>query len=511
MFFRGGVYLMRISALKKMGFLLSLVLIGFFIGIMISTEFNLLPWLKGERYYYEADKSSNNYKEYSKAFIEAANKVKSSVVNIYTEKIIKSRIIEDPFFDLFNDEFFKRFFDIPEYSHKPQEREFKVTYLGSGFIVNPEGYILTNSHVVKDADNIKVKLINGKIYEAKLVGLDEKSDIAVLKIENNGDLSWAKLGDSDRIEVGEWVVAVGNPFGLSHTVTAGIVSALGRSSMHIIPEGYEDFIQTDVAINTGNSGGPLINLNGDVIGINTAIYSRTGTYMGIGFAIPINMAKKVMMDLITKGEVERGYLGVYIQDVTPEIALKLGLSENTRGVLISEVISNSPSYKAGLKQGDVILSFNGKKVSDASQLRNIVANTSIGERVEIEFIRDGKKKSVYVTIEKQPSDIQTSKLIPKGRAEDKNLGISVSNITDDLRKEYSLDPSEKGVVIIEIEAGGYADNSGLKAGDIIIEIDRNAIDDVKDFERVMKSQSSSSTFLFLIKRGSHYLYLVVKK
>jgi len=328
------------------------------------------------------------------SFVELYNNVKPAVVNISTITTLK-RYREfyqnpfggkDSFWDFFGEDFFNRFFgDTPG---------LKQRSLGSGFIINKDGYILTNYHVA-NADEIDVKLINGKKFKAKVIGKDSKTDMALIKIDTWQDLPFVKLGDSDKLEIGEWVVAIGNPFGLEHTLTVGIVSAKGR----VIGAGpYDNFIQTDASINPGNSGGPLINMNQEVIGINTAIIMGG---QGIGFAIPINLAKEILPQLKSRGKVIRGYLGVLIQKVTPELAESFGLRED-KGALVTEVIKGSPAESAGIKQGDIILEFEGKKINNISELPRIVAKTEVGKKVEIKIFRNYKEISLFVIIKKMP-------------------------------------------------------------------------------------------------------------
>ncbi|HON57534.1 MAG TPA: Do family serine endopeptidase, partial [bacterium] len=392
----------------KKKYALLFIVIGIIIGLGISIKMNWTNGINANNYYVEEKNEKPDYKQLSNAFIEAAKRVSPATVYIYTEQVQhQTRSLRrhpffgenDPFREFFGDDFLERFFGgIPEEEQRRQS-------LGSGIIVSQNGYVITNNHVVENADKIKVKLLDdAKEYDAKLIGADKKSDIAILKIEgSNKNFPFAKLGDSDKLEVGEWVIAIGNPFGFSHTVTAGIVSALGRNlgiSM------YEDFIQTDCSINPGNSGGPMINLNGSVIGINTAIYSRTGGNQGIGFAIPINMVKKIMVDLIEKGVVRRGYLGVSISDVSEAIAEKFGLDKNTRGALVSQVFRNSPADRGGIKEGDIIVEFDGVKITDSNRLKNTVANTPIGKAVKIKVYRDGSEKILEIKITEQPGNME---------------------------------------------------------------------------------------------------------
>lgn len=352
-------------------------IIGLVIGLGISSKFgfNSDGYAKDITISKEAvDILTKN----NQAMVEVVAAVKPSVVNISSTKTIRRRGMPSPFF---NDPFFKRFFG-DEFRSFEMPKEYKQSGLGSGVIVDKDGYILTNNHVVKGADEIKVKLSDEREFKGKVIGVDPKTDLAVIKIDSN-HLPVIKLGDSDKLQVGETVIAIGNPFGLSHTVTSGIVSATGRANVGIAD--YEDFIQTDAAINPGNSGGALVNVRGELVGINTAIFSTTGGYQGIGFAIPSNMTKVVMDSLIKKGKVIRGWLGVTIQPLTPDLAKQFNLKDK-KGVLVADVVEDSPAEKTGIERGDVIVEFDGKKVDDVTDLRNMVANTLPNEEVPIKLI-----------------------------------------------------------------------------------------------------------------------------
>ncbi len=371
--------------------------------------------------------------------------------------------------------------------------------LGSGFIIDKEGYIFTNNHVVKDADEIKVTLLNQKEYTAKIIGSDPKTDIALIKIDREDDLPTVKLGDSEKIEVGEWVMAIGNPFGLSHTVTVGVVSAKGRT----IGSGpYDDYIQTDASINRGNSGGPLINTAGEVIGINTAIMAgNTGGSIGIGFAIPINMAKQILEDLKTKGSVTRGWLGVLIQKITPEMADSFGLP-NTDGALVGDVVKDSPAYKAGIERGDVIVEFDGKNVPSMEDLPRIVAATKPEKEVSVFVIRGGKREEFRVTIDK----LKDSREMVDVASE--KLGLNVQEITPELAENLKLDSSE-GVLVADVEFGSSASEAGIRRGDVILEINRKEIKNLKDYGDMVKGIKKKDNLLFLIKRGNGTIFIAV--
>ncbi len=425
-------------------------------------------------------------------------------VNISTTKTVKTGMRrfgtpfhgpDDPFRDFFGDDFLRRFFgDIPE-------REFKQQSLGSGFVIDKEGYILTNNHVVENADEIKVKTHNTKEYDAEIVGRDPKTDLALIKIKDlkNG-LTVATLGDSDELLVGEWVIAIGNPFGLQETVTTGIVSAKWRK----IGQGpYEDFIQTDASINPGNSGGPLFNMDGQVVGVNTMIYSPSGGNIGIGFAIPINLAKNIVRQLKDRGRVIRGWLGVVVQTVTPDLAESFGLDEGT-GALVSDVEPNGPAENAGIRAGDIILRFDGQEVEDMSTLPLMVAETPVGKKVKILIVRNGEKITRNVKI----GELKDKQVVEAAPQSKEDLGVSVREITPELAGMYGL-PEEQGVIITAVAAGSPAAEAGLRKGDIIKEINRRNISTYEDYSDAVENRKNDK-ILFLIKRGKTSLWLVVK-
>lgn len=504
-------------SIRNKSFLLYVV-VGIIIGLLISINLEKTTPASSQTFFVEADtENDTNYKLYSRPFIEASEKVKPATVFIFTEKLVTVRDRRgDPFRDFFDDDFFRRFFG-DRFSDEPQqrrERQYRQRGLGSGVIVSPDGYIITNYHVVKDADEIKIQLVNEEEYIAELIGYDSKSDIAILKVSGK-QFPYAKLGDSNKLEIGEWILAIGNPFGLSYTVTSGIVSAISRSGIGVAD--YEDFIQTDAPINRGNSGGPMINLNGHVVGINTAIYSQTGGNLGIGFAVPINMVKRIMVDLIEKGKVVRGWLGVYIQDIDSEMAKQFNL-ESTQGVLLSQISKNSPAEKAGLQRGDVIIEFDGTRITNTSQLRNVVAGTSIGKPVNVVIIRNGRQQNVEVTISAQPEDMElamrqgidreTEKDVP---IEIEEFGMSVKQLTKSLAQQYNYPEDEKGVIITNIERNSLAQVGGLREGDIIMEVNRQSVATISELRTRLKESENQRSVLFLIKRGNVAVYIVINR
>ncbi|MEL1223393.1 MAG: Do family serine endopeptidase [Candidatus Neomarinimicrobiota bacterium] len=435
-------------------------------------------------------------RQFSKAFADVAEKAKPAVVTIITDKVISMRQFDD----------FGFFFQ----PNLPRQREFKTNALGSGVIVDSnKGYILTNNHVVDDMDGIRVKLIDKREFEATIIGTDPKTDLAILQIdaENLDDI---RMGDSDELRVGEWVMAVGSPFSenLSHTVTTGIVSAIGRSN--ILDSGsYEDFIQTDAAINPGNSGGALLNMDGELIGINTAI--ATGGYekgnRGVGFAIPSSMANRIMSDLIDKGYVTRSWLGVIIQDLDSETADALDI-DTRNGALIADVVKDSPAEAAGIQEGDVIIEFNGKSIANTANLKNVVSLSTPESTNRVKVIRDGAPKTVKVTLQELPEN--PNQFVSRERITTNDFGLQLKRVNKTLRKQYEIDSDQDGLVVTRIDRNGEAFQKGIREGDLVKRVGTEKVESINEFNRLVEKSKSKGTVLLLVKKpggGSRYFTL----
>ncbi len=454
-----------------------------------------------------ARQSLSSVNDLSSAFRQVAQALRPSVVSVSSIQRIRPATsgrnrqeIPDEFRRYFGDDFFDRFF---QQQMPSRPRGFESQGLGSGVIVSPDGYILTNNHVIRNADEVNVTLSDKRTLPAKVVGTDAKTDLAVLKIEAT-NLVPAPLGDSDAAEVGEWVLAIGSPFGLDQTVTAGIISAEGRQ-MDLAD--YEDFIQTDAAINPGNSGGPLVNLQGEVIGINTAIASRTGGYMGVGFAIPSNMVRQIQNALVSTGHVRRGQLGALIQDLNQDLAQSFGY-ESTKGVLIGDVLEGSPAKKAGLKAGDIVVELNGRPVEDAQQLRNSVAATAPGTEVELSVFRDGKRQPLKVKL----GELEDREVTVSARGDESSqvdLGVTVQTLTADLAASLNLDRQTTGVVVTDMEPGSLAARGGLQPQDVITSVNGTAVKNVQSFREVLdKADIAQGVRLQVVREGtSRFVFL----
>ncbi len=430
-----------------------------------------------------------------KSFSEIVKAVSPSVVNISTTRTVQTPPTLEDLFEF-----------LPPLGNSPGKR-WKEMSMGSGVVVSSDGYILTNYHVVEQADEIKVTLYDRRTFKAVVVGVDPKTDLAVIKI-NSKDLPVAPWGDSDKLQVGDFVLAIGNPYGLTHTVTMGIISATGRADVGIAD--YEDFIQTDAAINPGNSGGPLVNIKGEIVGINTAIFSRTGGYQGIGFAVPINMARVIKDSLIKEGKVIRGWIGIMVQDITAELAERFYLSE-PKGVIITDVTKQSPAYRVGLRRGDVILEVDGKLVSESASLRNMVAQSKVGTTITLKISRDGNIFTTSVTVAQLPfetSQENKSYKSAQGKADNPLKGLTVVDLDSSMAKQIGVDPDERGVVVYRIEPGSPAESSGLRKGDLIMEIERQRILNTNDFQRVLQKVTKTDILVLINRSGKKFYTLL---
>ncbi len=499
-----------IAMMNKKRFYLSTVFIlvlGVFVGLVLSSRLELTTPLPAKSQI--SSKSADILTQLSEAQSEVAAIATPSVVNISTTRVIKSR--QEAPFDLFDDPFFRRFFG-DQYQHPNVPKEHKEQSLGSGVVVSEDGYIVTNNHVIEKAQEIKVLLSNKKDYKAKLIGADPKTDIAVIKIDAKGltPLPW---GDSNKLKVGEIVFAIGNPFGLNQTVTMGMISAVGRANVGIAD--YEDFIQTDAAINPGNSGGALVNARGELIGINTAILSRTGGYQGIGFAVPSSMARQVMDSLMKYKKVVRGWLGVSIQEVTSDLADEFGVKD-LKGALVSGVMKKSPAEKAGIKQGDVVLQFNGKIVEDTGHLRNMVSQTPIGTRVKVRLLREKKEVEMEVVIAELPKKIAEASSREEESEENNDgessalTGLVVRELTPDLARRFGFDENEKGVVVVRVDSGSRVFEAGIRPGDIVLQINQKNIATLEDYRKTASTIKKKDRTLFLLRRKGQDLFVTIK-
>jgi serine protease Do len=431
-------------------------------------------------------------------------KVQPAIVNIFTVKVVKLRgggnwggpgfRFNPPGGDMRSpdEEFFNQFFGFP--SQPP--REYKERALGSGFIFDPAGYVITNNHVVDGADDIKVKLEDGSEIPAKVIGKDPKTDIALLKLDKEGTYPYIGFGDSDKVEIGDWVVAVGNPYGLEHTVTAGILSARGRA---IGAGPYDDFLQTDASINPGNSGGPLLNLQGEVVGINTMIVYGGN---GIGFAIPSSMATKIVDKLKTVGHVDRGWLGVIIQEVTPELAQYFGLKD-PKGALIGTVQPDTPAADAGFKEGDIIINFDGKDIKQFQDLSSFVADTEVGKEVSVVVFRDKKEITLKVKVGLLPDSGQS---VPGSGGSAEDIGLQVRDITPEIARSQNIDAGT-GVLVENVAQDSTAYQAGIRPKDIILEFNQVKVNSVADFQKVLDSHKKGDPYLFRIKRGDVSIFV----
>lgn len=444
----------------------------------------------------------------AKAFSSVVKKAGPAVVHVAVEKEATGKNLGQFPSDLFSDPFFERFFG-PQFQHprttpKQEKRTFKQQAAGSGFIIASDGYILTNNHVVEGATKLTVRLADEREFPAKVVGTDPQSDVALIKIDGK-NLPVLALGNSDALEVGEWVIAIGSPFELNQTVTVGVVSAKGRNRMGI--NDYENFIQTDAAINPGNSGGPLLNIHGEAVGMNTAIFSRSGGYMGIGFAIPINMAKNIEQQLLKSGKVTRGWLGILIQDVNEELAKSFG-QKASGGALISEVTEDSPAKKSGLLQGDIVTAINGATVINVADLRNKIAMTPPNTELTLRILRDGKEKDVVVTVGEQPTDMKSlaKKMTDSPLHE---MGLTMQDLTDEIAEQFGYS-KDQGVLIAEVDPDSPAAQIGLQAGQLVEEVNRIRVHNLKDLRQALKKSNNPKQVLLRIRSGENSQYVVLQ-
>ncbi len=478
----------------------AILLVGFLLG---GVSYYLLGEYAGRQKGYSPVTVPNVPKQIidtSRAFSEIAAAISPAVVNISSTKIVRrdaNPLFDDQFFDLFNP--FREF---------RTPKKWKEQSLGSGVIVSADGYIITNNHVIEQAQEIRITLFDKRSFKARLIGSDPKTDIAVVKVDAK-DLPTVQWGDSDKLEVGEFVLAIGNPFGLSHTVTMGIISAVGRANVGIAD--YEDFIQTDAAINPGNSGGPLVNIRGELIGINTAIFSRSGGYQGIGFAVPCNMVRLVMGQLEQKGKVTRGWLGVTIQELTPELAQKFGLKQS-KGALVGDISKGSPAEKAGIKRGDIITEYDGRKVKDVGNLRNMVAQSKVGTEVPVVILRGDKEYAVKVLIAELPRDLAESSQggVPDEQTFEGLIGLNVMDLTREVARQLGLNKEEKGVVVIRVEPGSAAEEAGLRKGDVIQEVNRKRVERLDDYNKIISGMQPGDTILLFVNRGGKKFYVTLR-
>lgn len=483
------------AKLKYLSFTAGLILIGIIFGAILTSNFNIFKTSQAQEVSISKE-SVDVLSRIDRAMAELTAAAKPAVVNISSQRTVTTQPIPNPFFD---DPLFRNFFgDQFNKNNKPQK--YKQMGLGSGVIVGKEGYIITNNHVVQESDEIMVKLSDKRQFKGKVIGADPRTDLAVVKI-NAHNLPVLSLGDSDKLKVGEKVIAIGNPFGLNQTVTSGIISAIGRADVGIAD--YEDFIQTDAAINPGNSGGALVNVKGELVGINTAIATTSGGYQGVGFAIPSNMVRVVMESLIKRGKVIRGWLGVSIQPMTSVLAKQFGL-KSEKGILVSDVMEDGPAQKAGIKRGDIILEYGGNEVNDISQFRNIIAIAKPGEEVNIKVLHEGKEETLHVVIGEMPAKL------PAAAVETNNgfIGIHVQSITADQKRMMGIPVSIKGVLVVGVDddspAGGV-----LQDNDIIMEINRKKISNINDYNTVVGKVKPDQEILMLIYRNGASLYITL--
>jgi serine protease Do len=497
---------------KKQSFVkyLLLVLAGTVVGALVfaNVEFNFSvngPSFSSRPNFASAKNNIENYpiqslKSFNEAFVQIAESATPSVVTIFTEKTVNQRFISP--FDFFGRPF-DDFFAMPKRGQQNGRKEIQRG-LGSGVIVTDDGYILTNNHVIDDADQVYIRTSDNRKIDAKVIGKDPKTDLAVIKVNAKG-LKPIVIGDSDKLRVGEWVIAIGSPLGenLARTVTQGIVSAKGRANVGLAD--YEDFIQTDAAINPGNSGGPLVNINGDLVGINTAIASRTGGFEGIGFAVPSNMAKKVLTSLIASGKVTRGYLGISIQDIDENLAKAMHVKMG-EGVLVGTVVEGSPAAKSGIKTGDVILDFNNVKVKSSVELRNVIASQSPGSIIKARVLRDGIIRIFTLRLEAQPTREVASSRPEESARVTAALGFNAEELTPALAARLNIKPGAGKAIITAVDPSSNAFMAGLRSGDLILSVNRQSITSFAQYSTLIKNVKEGDMLFLLVERGGNRIY-----
>jgi serine protease Do len=497
---------------KRTKLLLFFTLIaGIIIGIIAAARFDLLPHANAADAKKDvkpgAIQPAPAALDLQNAFASVAEHVKPCVVNISTSKTVELQ--SNPFMDNkdmqnFFGKDFQFQFGMPGEGDS-EGQKFKQKSLGSGFVIRSDGYIVTNAHVVLDMDKITVKFPGGeKEYEAKVIGTDKNTDLAVIKVDTENKLPAVTLGDSDKVRVGDWAIAIGNPFGLENSVTAGIVSAKGR----FIDQGpYDDFIQTDAAINPGNSGGPLVNISGEIIGVNTLIYSTSGGYNGVGFAIPIDMAKDVADEIIDTGRVSRGWLGITFDEMTEKLARAYGLDE-AKGVIITGVLSDTPAKKAGLREEDIILKLNGVEIKDGHHLQHEVGTLDKGADVKVTLLREGKEKVVTVTLGERPEDFDKQGKPVEIEKPEKSIGLDLKTLTPALAKQIESN-SDTGAVVTGVEPDSPADSAEFQQGDIIVKADKQAVDSASDFKKIISKAKPGDEIVVVVERRGYNKYLVL--
>jgi len=490
-------------------------LFGFFSvlagALLLATIFHLTLWAKDAGPAIKVDTTAiERSPQLGTSFAPVVKKAAPSVVNIYTTRVIHMRLRRNPFFD---DPFFRQFFGSPPGGNENREITRREQYLGSGVIVSPDGYILTANHVVEGMDEIRVAVgdSDSKKFIAKVIGADRPTDVAVLKIDAK-DLPAITLGDSTQLEVGDVVLAIGNPFGLGQSVTMGIISGLGRHYKEM--SGYQDFIQTDAAINEGNSGGALVDVEGRLVGINTWIATSSGGSEGVGFAVPVNLARHVMERLISSGKVTRGYLGIFPQDITPDLAAEFNLPDQN-GALVGDVETNTPAQKAGIKSGDVVTEIDGKKVTDANNLRLIVSDLAPGTRVNVKLVRDGHEKTVTVALAELPGQTAENEKGQNGSGSENAKtdaldGVAVADLDQQVRDQLRLPENMQGVIVTDVDQDSNAADAGLQPNDIILEINRHPVTNADRAVELCKQAPGAWILLKIWRRegaltGTRYL------